>query len=297
MLVDETVLKTISFFDLFDYPPTRTEIWKYLVGEKMSLSETDTIIGALITSGRLQEKNGLIFFPGREKIILLRPARYRHSCRKWRRARRWARILSGLPGALLVGIGNTLSYNNAKDESDIDFFIIVRRGCLWRTRIFAAGLAACLRLRPGPGNSRDKLCLSFFIADDNLNLEKYSIPKITDIYLAFWIGQMLPLCAKPGIYEKFILENNWIKKILPNVFRQSSARATSVFWKCLFAPIAILPGSFLKKIQKRHFPSALREAALRNDGSVCIGDDVLKFHLNDRRTEIYNKWVRRIPNA
>jgi hypothetical protein len=296
MNLEGAVLKTISYFDLFDYPLTRAEIWKYLVGEKINLLETDTAISALVGSGRLQENNGLIFLPGRGSIASTRESRYRHSCRKWRRARRWANVFSGIPGVMLVAIGNTLSYNNAKDESDVDFFIVVRRGNLWRTRIFAAALAAFLRLRPIPGDSRDKLCLSFFVADDNLDLQKFSISVPTDIYLAYWIAQLAPLRGQAGVYESFLSENDWIKAILPNVFGRSAYRGAAGFWKYLFAPLAVLPGSFLKNFQTRRFPLALREAMRRSDGSVVIGDDVLKFHLNDRRAKIYDEWVRRIPN-
>jgi hypothetical protein len=263
----------------------------------MSLLETNDAIFALVGSGRLQEKNGMIFLPGRGSIVATRESRYRHSCRKWRRARRWANIFSGIPGVMLVAIGNTLSYNNAKDESDIDFFIVVRRGNLWRARIFAAALAAFLRLRPMPGDSRDKLCLSFFIADDNLNLKKFSISGPTDIYLAYWTRQLAPLRGEVGIYERFMSENDWIKAILPNVSGEPAYRDSAGFWKYLFAPLAALPGSFLKNVQMRHLPASLREAAERSDGSVVIRDDVLKFHLNDRREEIYDKWVRRISSA
>jgi hypothetical protein len=296
MNLDESVLKTISYFDLFDYPLTRAEVWKYLVGEKTNLSEADAAVSALVTSGKLEEKNGLIFFPGRGSVAATRESRYRHSCRKWRRARRWANVFSGIPGVMLVAIGNTLSYNNAKDGSDIDFFIVVRRGNLWRTRIFAAALAAFLRLRPMPGDGRDKLCLSFFIADDNFDLKKFSIPGPTDIYLAYWIAQLAPLRGAPGVYERFLSENDWIKAILPNVAGEGAYRGSAGFWKYLFSPLAILPGSFLKNVQMRRFPASLREAMGRSDGSVVIGDGVLKFHLNDRRAEIYDKWVRRISN-
>jgi hypothetical protein len=34
MLLDEAVLKTISYFDLFDYTLTRAEIWKYWSAKK-----------------------------------------------------------------------------------------------------------------------------------------------------------------------------------------------------------------------------------------------------------------------
>ncbi len=297
MLLDEAVLKTISYFDLFDYPLTRAEIWKYLISEKINLFETDTVLTTLVKSGRLEEKNGLIFFPGRGSIAFKRESRYRHAARKWRRAHRWANFFSAIPGVALVGIGNTLSYGNAKDSSDIDFFIIVRRGTIWRTRFFAAGMAALFRLRPTPKTGRDKICLSFFVDEDNLNLQKFAITASPDIYLAFWIGQMMPLYGDVRIYERFLSENGWVKEILPNIFGCGVVSKKNNLSKYIFSPLNLLPGNFLKKFQSRHFPAALLLAEKKRDGAVCISDEVLKFHLNDRRGEIYNMWNRRISNT
>jgi hypothetical protein len=65
------------------------------------------------------------------------------------------------------------------------------------------------------------------------------------------------------------------------------------FWKRIFYPLQWLPDSWLKEQQKRHFPEILRQAEARRDGSVIVSDRVLKFHVNDRRKEVYDRWARR----
>ena len=50
----------------------------------------------------------------------------------------------------------------------------------------------------------------------------------------------------------------------------------------------------MKNWQTRHFPEDLIEAEAKHDGSVVISDSVLKFHVNDKRADIYEKWEKRV---
>ena len=61
----------------------------------------------------------------------------------------------------------------------------------------------------------------------------------------------------------------------------------------MFRPIGILPGTFMKKVQIALFPRELAEAAARRDGSVVVSDEILKFHVNDRRAEIFERWAKK----
>ena len=282
MNLDEAILKTVSYFDLFDHPLSRGEIWKYLIGAPASFREVDAATTALLGK-KLEEKNGLIFFPGRGSIVSVRGSRYRHSCRKWRRAGRWARFFAAIPGVELVGVGNTLSYNNAKDGSDIDFFIVGKPGTLWRTRAFCSVLPALFKLRPRPESGRDKLCLSFFATSAGLDLAKLSRSG-EDVYLEYWIRLMTPLAGKEEAARLFAAVNRVEPRGKTGVPR---------FWKILLSPIGILPGTFLKKIQIALFPRELAEAAARRDGSVVVSDEILKFHVNDRRAEISERWTKK----
>ncbi len=292
MELRESILRTVCYFDLFDHPLTRAETRRWLFESgAVSFTEVEAGVDALLTEGILKEERGMVSLADREGLAGIRAARYRHSCRKWKRARRWARVFAALPGVRLVGIGNTLAFHNAKDDSDIDFFIITAPGTIWRTRFFCAALAALFDLRPRPGANRDKLCLSFFVTDDHLNIYSllptpYSLAN--DIYLHYWIRQMAPLAGDAEAAQAFVAANPGVE--------ERGAVGCSKFLTKLFSPLGRLPGGLMKNWQIKRFPPDLRQAEARRDGSVVVSERMLKFHVNDRRRDIYEKWQKRVDS-
>ena len=85
----DSVIRTVAYFDIFDYPLTRGEIWMYLVGASGTLGETDLAIDGLLAEKKIEEKNGVVFFAGRKNIQKTREERYRPSreALDWRAAR------------------------------------------------------------------------------------------------------------------------------------------------------------------------------------------------------------------
>jgi hypothetical protein len=289
MNIPERIIRTVAYFDLFDYPLTETEVWRWLFGadvaclpdRQVSFGEAEKAIADLVACGKLKREGGFICAADRDGLPFIREERFRHAARKWKRARRWAAAFAAVPGVELVGIGNTLAYNNAKDSSDIDFFIVTAPGTIWRNRIFCAGLAALFNLRPRLGDSRDKLCLSFFVTSDNLAIA----PAFPDIYLSYWLRQMAPVAGRAETASAFRAANGGLT--------ERGLTGKAVIWAWLFKPIGWLPGDFLKNMQNRRFPEVLRASEARRDGSVVISDRMLKFHVNDRRAEVSEKWEKR----
>ena len=283
----EAIIRTVCYFDLFDFPLSRAEICDRLYGSDAGAHEVDAAVATLLDSKILKEENGFISLSDRDGLSAVRAERKIFSDRKWKRARRWERIFAALPDVELVGVGNTLAYDNAKDGSDIDFFIVTAPGAVWRTRFFCAALAAVFDLRPKADDNRDKLCLSFFVTADSLDMQAFAI-RSDDIYMRYWTRQMTPLAGKLSAFELFRVVNRGVS------VREKIG--SSVVLRLLFSPLALLPGSFMRNWQKRHFPQALIEAEARHDGSVIISDSVLKFHVNDRRAYIYDRWQKRVKS-
>jgi hypothetical protein len=295
----DSVIRTVSYFDLFDFPLTRAEIGRWLfLGEPSAgsrpprHSRTDQAIEELAAAGKLQEAGGFVFRPGRTDLPALRAARYRLSCRKLRRARRWARFFAALPGVRLVLVSNTAAYGNARDESDIDLAAVSAPGMIWRTRFLCAVLPALLGLRPQPDSSRDKLCLSFFVAEDALDLSPLALP--ADTHFAFWIAQMLPLAGAPESYDRFLAANGWTAGAGPRLLARGAFAPPGPAIARLLSWLACLPADFMENWQRKKFPPALAEAERRGDGSVVVSPAVLKFHVTDRRREYNDKLERHL---
>jgi len=248
---------------------------------------------------------------------------YRIAQAKYRRAIKISRCLRFIPGVKMIAVCNSLSYNRAQPESDIDLFIIASPGRIWTVRFFSLLLLKVLNLRPGSParlnqekvfnerQNQDKICLSFIITADNLDLSKYKIC-IQDNYLAYWIKQLRPLYNENNVYQRFVQANNWIfRKPMINPLIRSRQTLTAIaihnltgfyrpnyrrrlaeskYLKFLFnALVTNWDELIYKRIQLKVMPIYIKQTASDWDSRVILSDKVLKFHLNDARLKWQNQ--------
>lgn len=294
----KSILAAISYFDIFDYPLTAAETWKWMfrAGESEpgcslrtveEFLEKNEFIKSLVDSGR-----GFYFLRGRENIVDLRQTRYNLAGNKFKKALRVARFLRRLPGIRMIAVCNSLAWNNASEESDIDFFIVVGPGKIWAARFWSAGFLKLFGLRPSKNGTKDRICLSFFTDEKNMNLEKISL-SAPDVYLIYWISQVYPVYDVGGVYSKFIEANSWIKKYLPNFF-PGAASTERQLSRCRLNFNFLGAGEkFFRSLQTRAMPREIREIA-NKDSRVIVGDSMLKFHVNDRRAEYGERWLKKL---
>lgn len=299
--IEKSILATLAYFDIFDYPLTAGEIKKYLFfpGGKPEIDTVDFQKILRTKLGRyIGDDNGFYFLAGREKIVRLRLERYRIALGKLRRAKFFARLLGALPFIRGIFISNNLSYQNSSEASDIDFFIVTAAGRLWTARFFANTFVRLLGLAPKETNKKDKICLNFLVDENNLDIGRYALPGrdgIPDIHYAYWASQFLPLYGT-GTAEKFYGANQWVKQYLPNYSPVVPGRDLTVksgrlgnFFKKIGEKYN-LREDFWKKIQYRLMPKDVRE--MMNKGlEVIVGDDILKLHTNDRRELYREKYI------
>ena len=315
----EAIVKTIAFFDLFDYPLTRQEIWKYANtpkdanGRQRTLMEIQQILDSGELNNIVEQKNGFYFLSGRENIIKTRMAKYNYTDKKIKRALRVAKLFKFIPWIKMIAVGNIIGSHNLKKKSDIDFFIITEPGRIWITRFFCAGLMELLGLRPEEGDEQDKICLSFFISEEAMDLQRlmlngskdtrcpigHRVSCAQDIYFIYWLAGLIPIYDKDNIYEKFIKANSWLKEYLPNwqtsqlANQRNSGKGFSNFYYDL---VDLLFGGLeksVKKLQLKRMPSNLKNL-INKDTRVVINDQVLKLHVKDRREEYRKKWGERL---
>jgi len=303
--LEKMILETVAYFDIFSYPLTLVELWNWLFfreadGLFVSLNKTEEIIkNSEAIKTLLKCKQGFYFLKNRESIIVLRKERYNLAENKFKKALKVAGFLKWIPGIKMIGICNSLSWANADTGSDIDFFIVTEKGKLWTSRFLAVGFLKIFGLRPRKNKTKDKICLSFFVDEEHLNLEHLAIES-PDIYLIYWINQLVPIFDEGGMHQKFIDSNRWIKKFLPNIFNNEGSERRRITRDFVFVGRKEKTGEsglmekFLHKLQYKILPKRIKEMVDQNS-NVVIRDGILKFHCdNDRREKYREKWLLKI---
>ena len=289
------IIRVMAFFDMFDYPLTQFEIWRYS-DTACSLPEVKAALEKTETKEFLEEQDGFYFFSGRKKIVETRMRRYNFADKKIKRAMLIARIFRFVPWIKLIAASNIIGANNQKDESDIDLFIVTERKRIWITRFFCAGWLHLFRLRPKPDNARNKICLNFYVSEDALNLEPFQLSGEPDIYFVYWLSGLAPIFIKDDIYEKLMAANSWLREYLPNweYNKASSGKRTikplaSPFYRDL---VDLLIGGLevnLGHWQTRKLPAELK-INMNKNSQVVVNERVLKLHAKDRREEYRKRW-------
>lgn len=306
--IEKNIFKTICWFDIFDYPLTDWEIFKFHFQDSKSEKQRfdfKEIRKTLKNSKKLKDlisyKAGFYFLKWRDDLIRIRKERYLIAERKYKKLLKIAKILATIPFVKLIAVANGLSYSNSKEEDDIDLFIITTKNRIWLVRFFSILILKIFRARPKPLDKKDKICLNFFITEESLNLKKIMLPEkndLPDIYFIYWLAQLYPIYDNE-IWQKFIKANLWIKEYLPNYFpkeptleRKIILKQFYLFLKKIFEKIHIkkfnsLSEKFYRWLQLKIMPKHLKEMANQTT-SVIINDQILKFHDKDKR-EIYRQ--------
>lgn len=210
MTLQQSILATLAYHDIFDYPLTAAEIHQYIIGRFTSRKVLTDKINLLVGIKLISEKKGYYFLKGRLKIVSLRKQRQRFSKAKIKRAYFFAKVLKMIPTVKLVAISGALAMQNSHREDDIDLVLICAKNRLWTTRFLVN-----LSLLPFKRDVRsqkitDRACLNVFIDESALAIKPQSL------YLAHEICQMKPIWDRDGTYQRFISANKWVYKFLPN---------------------------------------------------------------------------------
>ncbi|HYE59755.1 MAG TPA: hypothetical protein VEA18_01060 [Candidatus Kapabacteria bacterium] len=302
--LERTALTTLAYFDAFDRPLTKEELYRWLWkgDEVMSFSSFVDQMGTM----SLPTTAGYHHLPGREDIVQTHQARVWLTEQKYRVAKRAARKMRYLPFVRAVFVCNTVAMGCPKEESDIDVFIVVKEGRLWVTRLLVTIWLSLWRLRRSKRHIADRVCLSFYHTDKTVDLSSIQLFP-DDIYLIYWIDQLLPLYDPDHLAKQVREENSWIRQWIP--LSQTSPGVTSR-WSIqdtglsrtlrsvgtffLSGPVGMFCEQVSKQAQQWKMRRNTKSIQSEPDTRVIINDTMLKFHENDRRTLYRDAWLKRL---
>ena len=304
--LEQSILKTLAYFDIFSHPLTREELYHYLWGYHGNVEKVDFSSQLESLTGRgVEHKWGYYFLPGRGEIVEKRRRSVLGIEKKMKIAKRAVKKIRWVPFVRAVFVCNTTAASTASEVSDIDVFIIARHGRIWIVRFLVTIVLSIFRLRRTGKKINNRICLSFYLSDNHLNLKDISIKK-PDIYLMYWLAQLIPVFDPGQVYKKIKLQNKWVLNFAPRAFGEYTllnrwkvveGRLSALVKKFFEKAWGTAYGDFLesqaKEIQSNKMKRNLTSVQDKPDTRVVVNDHMLKFHENDRRGQFKQEWLEK----
>ena len=198
-----SVLLTVLYSDLFDFPLTPDEVHRVLVEPCDDGARLETAIDALEARSYLVRRRGFVCLTDRESLVALRESRQERAADRWPRAARFARWLTYVPFVRMVAVSGSQAVENPRLDSDVDFFCITAPQRLWIAQSCTMVLRRVARL------AGLEACPNYFLSTDALEVS----PR--NLYTAREIAQAQPLWGLET-HRAFLQANRWIEAFLPN---------------------------------------------------------------------------------
>ena len=313
-LLDKSVLATITYYDILDFPLTLLEVFRYLINlnraenPRAALGESKGCpwIGGVLASLKELEKKGLVedregfyFLKGRQKIIQERIKKSKIAEEKRKKAKKCVFWLQFLPYVEIIFASGSLALGHTDEESDLDVLVVAKKGRIWLARLLLILAASFLGVRRTKYEkiAPDKICLNHFITDGSLHIPFESL------YNAQTYAHVTPLYYRSQIIvAKFYEQNKWVKKFLPNCdwpplfqFRTVKTKWTfSVSKKIVefildFFRLSGTLEKLARKLQKSRIDTNL-------PGRITVSDEQLEFHPYSVEKDIVEKFNQKISS-
>lgn len=198
----KSVLCTLIYFDLFNYPLTAKEIF-----ERSTLKTFNQVgegLEELLSKGIVFYIKDFFCLHRNEALVEKRLAGNSHAAKSLQTAKRITHIIKRFPYVRGVMLSGSISKNYMDEDSDIDYFIITAPNRLWVSRLFFVLLQKIVFF-----NRYKYLCYNYMVDEDHV--------AITDqtFYTAIETSTLLPVYNFEA-YQRFRESNLWSQAFFPN---------------------------------------------------------------------------------
>lgn len=198
----QEALKPILYADIFDYPLTFEEIYKFLEF-KASREELQQLLNQAVARREISVKDGFYSLVDRPDLVVKRRERWQAAQALWPKALEYGRWIASLPFVRMVAVTGSLAVENPRDNiDDIDYLIVTSPGRLWLCRAMIIMLVRLGHLRGV------HLCPNYMLTEKLLYFED------DNLFIAREMLQMVPIYGSPT-YRAMRQLNNWVTDYLP----------------------------------------------------------------------------------
>lgn len=202
-LLEESVINTLLYFDIFNHPLTADEIF-FNLQDKFKKNELIFSITDLTDREILLHDRGFYQINWKKSFADRRLNGEKNTAEKRIVIEKYAGRISKFPFVKCICLSGSISKGYSDQKSDIDYFIITAPQRLWLARTLLTIYKKVFLF-----NSRKNFCINYFIAEDHL-----TIPD-SNIFTATEVTHTIPV-FNDDLYRGFRLANNWTEEYLPN---------------------------------------------------------------------------------
>lgn len=269
---NNSLVDTLLYFEIFGFIPNFEELYTFYIGEKISKNE---LRNEIKLNKFIDSKNGYFFLKGNRVLCRQREIRSTISQEKRKLADAQVKILAKIPTIQSIALSGSVACDNAREEDDIDLFIVTAPHSVWITRLLVYVLLRTTRKIRGKKNKNNLFCPNMFVSIDHSKIEE------KNLYNASEIAHLVPLYDKNNSFTHFLTSNNWIEEYFPQFplgkGRTSEALNTNKYLKTL--------NMLLYRAQTLPMKKKITNEK--------ISEDRIQFHPNNLSFPILKLWIAR----
>ena len=209
MKTEISILQTLGYFDIFQYPLTAEEIHLFL-SQSVQIDSVRESTSLLLSEKKIFCFNSFYSLKNDPELVIRRQLGNQRATHLLKIAFRIGYMLQKFPFVKGIGISGSLSKNYADEDADIDFFIITQANRLWIART----LLHLFKKISFLAGKEHWYCMNYFIDEEAMQIAEKNIFTATEVVT------LKPVCGAE-CFQKFYSANNWVSEFLPNARHQS----------------------------------------------------------------------------
>jgi hypothetical protein len=201
--IRQHILKTLAYFDYFNYPLTNEDIRSFLP-QRCNQTVIDEMLSLLLNENIIFKTDHFYSLQNEPLLAKKRRDGNQRAVKQLAIAKKVARLLGYFPYVQTVAVSGSLSKYYADEKADIDFFIITSANRLWIARTSMHFFKKFSYI----AGKQHWFCMNYYVDDMGMNIQE------KNIFTAMEIVTLLPMQGTDH-FKNFIAANAWINNYFP----------------------------------------------------------------------------------
>ncbi len=204
--VEKGILRSLIYFDIFNYPLTANELAQYCSVKLQDLQAITDALNTLTQHLKIYKFGDYYSLQNNASLISRRKLGNKTADDIMPKALKRSTFIHKFPFVRSVNISGSLSKSYFDENSDFDFFIIAEKNRIWLCRIFLTLYKKIFLL-----NSRKYFCINYYLDTQDLQIPDKNLFSATEIIT-------LKNMTGESVYKAFMESNIWVRNHFPNFY-------------------------------------------------------------------------------